>query len=104
LRFLLRFLTGLSIGIKFKKVVLFRFNPRDYRGKFKFLFFKYSLSLLVPILKLKNTTFLPLVPALGPQEIEENISKKVFLGPNTTFIGKKFSKIFKNLLTATCKK
>ena len=61
---------------------------------------KFNFSLLVPVLNPKSITFSHLVPVQRPRKIEENNSKKAFLGiyPGTksTFLGrKKISKLFK---------
>jgi hypothetical protein len=48
------------------------------------------MSVLVPVLNPKSTTFSPLVPVQRPQEIDEKNSNKFFLdictGPNTFFL------------------
>jgi hypothetical protein len=59
-------------------VVIFGFSTGSKSGKLKFYSPNILNSLLVPVLNPKITTFSSLVLVQSPQEIEEEISKKVF--------------------------
>jgi hypothetical protein len=62
-------------------VVLFGFSTGTKCETLEFLILQYSnISLLVPVLNPKSTTFSPLVPVQRPQEIDEKKSKKSFFG------------------------
>jgi hypothetical protein len=81
---------GLCIGTKGEKVVIFGFSTGT-KDEFRiFEELNFNFSLLVSVLNTKITTFSPLVPVQSPQEIDEKIQKKLFLGictgPNTLFL------------------